>query len=696
VTFTERYKQYSQSRPWRARVLVVFLSLIIALSLVRISLPFVISYSATSWLESEGVNANIGGIEISLIGGSFSIIDAAGKNHEGKGFTLGRLDIAWQWQPLFNRTIIVDTIEISSLSLDLLLYDNGAMNIAGLAIKKTGDEIQAGAAESATTAPWDIVLKSIVFSDINPCLQNFDSGLKLVVDYCGKLAKFDWQGDISFKPSSQLPTTDLPLYVKGTLGINDITLHNNHLKRDLLNVDTIAVNQIDIETSANININNIGITKLAALHQAAPTSVNDRYLLAFDNLNITPLNFRQSRQLSIGTIDLQGTSVYLAINDAGEMNFKAWVPDVQKGPSGSEQEEPGVISDPFVFALEEFKFTTRQHIIFVDNSLKEHFTADIHDIDLRLEQFNTAAPEKSSHIVLGLAIGKHGRFKLDSNVSDFTGRPVINGAGEIAGFDLKMFAPLTKQYIGHNIKSGQLDVDLKIKVDKGIIDSKMGLALHQLELKTLSKEEAEKINSEFGLPLNSSLSLLRDKNNTISLDIPVTGDIENPEFNPRDAIVTATSKAISTAVIHYYTPFGLILAAGALFDLATALRFDPVLFEAGKSELTSAHEEQLGKLASLMIERPGIHLTLCGISNSADIATLFPELLQDIDTSRKQQIDTVPVSDQTLAVLKQLAESRSSNVKNYIVGEKGAAASRLIECDPEYSAAEISGVNISI
>ena len=695
MNYKQQFKIFSHSRPWSARLILLLISLILLLSIIRLSLPFVISYGAISWFETQNVKASISNIDISLTDGIFSIINFSGEDNKQNGFSIDRIKLAWQWRPLLDHQVIIDSIEIRSLTTDAELYENGDMKIAGIVIKAANDETPAKQAEQAGATPWDITLNSIVFSEIDLCLQQFAENEKLIVDYCGQLAEFNWSGDISFKPSVNLDPSVIPLYIEGTLAINEIALHNNQLKLDLLNIGSIDINDINIKTPGDININNIDINRFSILQRSGKTSLDDSHVFGFNQLNITPLNLDQLNSLNLGTIKLTGSQTYLAINKKGEMDFKQWIPGDKDKQAANKKQQPNNRPEPFNIRFDEFLINTDKHIFFTDNSLKEPFTADIHDINLSFKQFNTDDAKQTSHILLALAIGKHGSLKLDADVNDLSGRPGIKGKGEISGLDLRMLAPLTRQHIGHNIKSGQLDVDLKLNVDKGIIDSNMGLALHQFVLTTLSKEEAEKLNSEFGLPLNTSLSLLRNKDNTIRLDIPVTGDIDSPEFNPRDAIVTASSKAITAAVLHYYTPFGLVFAAGSLFDLATALNFEPVIFEAGESELDSSGIEQLDKLASLLNERPGIHLTLCGLSNNLDKLKLFPAVVDDAN-SQEEQAKTKPVADENLIILKKLAESRSSNIKNYLVESKGADAARLIECSPEYIPDEIPGVKINI
>ena len=88
MTFKEQYKIFSHNHPWRKWLLIVFLFIILLLALIRISLPFTINYSAISWLKSQGVTANIGDIDISLVDGTFFITNISGKNKNDKGFSV--------------------------------------------------------------------------------------------------------------------------------------------------------------------------------------------------------------------------------------------------------------------------------------------------------------------------------------------------------------------------------------------------------------------------------------------------------------------------------------------------------------------------------------------------------------------------------------------------------------------------------
>jgi len=705
MSIIDQYKTISASRPWTAKILLTLLVIIVLLVLIRVALPLAIKLGATSWLEANNIKADIGEIEISLYDGSFALGSVSGKNDEGRGFSLGRFAIKWQWSPLFDKRVVIDSIDVSDLRLDAVFYKHG-MNIAGLEIKPAGEaeqELQNSVpADQAQGKPWDVAIKTIALSSIEICAQQFSEGAQPFIDYCASLAGFDWKGGIDFKASEQDRTSDTsPLYIAGTLGLRGIALNNRLLKRSLLAVDAISIDGVDVETFQNVSIDKITVNHLSALQRKPDTISDDAPVVGFDDLVVQPLKLAQLNDLTMGVVTLAGVRAYIHIDKGGHTDIAQWIPASSEKPAENATGKKAIGSEerPFSYSLDKFISKDNRHILFVDDSLRERFAVDVHSVDVAFGKLDSKVPDNPSHLNLSMIIDKHGSFKMDTDLMPLAEKPSLKGKGEIVGLDLRIFAPFTRQYIGHNIRSGQLDADLTLDVDKGIINSNMSFTLNQFELIALSKKEADKLDSEFGFPLNASLSLLRDRDNSIHLDIPVTGDVDNPEFKPNDAIVKATSKAITAAVLHYYTPFGLVFGVTSLFDLATALHFEPAVYEAGKTELTPAHEEQLDKLATLMSERPGIHLTLCGISNNADFEKVFPaaENPQQEGDDKVKQAQPKPVSETQLVELEKIAAARSANVKDYLVNEKKIDASRLIECAPEFKGDnKVAGVEISI
>ena len=308
-------------------------------------------------------------------------------------------------------------------------------------------------------------------------------------------------------------------------------------------------------------------------------------------------------------------------------------------------------------------------------------------------------PKSNSPFNFSAKTFRHGTIDIKGTVKPFSDKLSLDANGDLKGFDLRVATPATKKAIGHIIKSGQLDAKLKLFAKEGVLDSNISLSLYQFHIESTSKEAADELDAKFGMPLNQTLVMLRDKDDSIHLDIPVTGDVNNPEFDPMDAIIKATTKAATVTLITFYTPYGLLYAGGnVLFDLATALNFDPLEFDPGNAKLSGKNKEQLDKLAKLLTEKPQVHLTLCGATNQADLFKLFPDLKPETKDGKKVEEKGIVLSKTHKDKLKKLATERQQNSKNHLIDSAKITHDRLILCEPEIKAEKdtLSGVQINI
>ena len=197
------------------------------------------------------------------------------------------------------------------------------------------------------------------------------------------------------------------------------------------------------------------------------------------------------------------------------------------------------------------------------------------------------------------------------------------------------------------------------------------------------------MNARFGFPLNTSLSLIKDKNGTIELNNSVTGDLDNPNFDPARIVIQAVATGITEAVLSFYTGFGLISLDNGKLSLGGSLKFKPIAFEPGKGKMTSEGIADLDKIADLMSERPSVHVTLCAYSNTTD-RTLV------VARTSKIGAEDIELNEDQLAKLDELAQLRESTIKDYLA-ERKISQSRLIQCKSEHAEGDgLSGVDISI
>ena len=229
-----------------------------------------------------------------------------------------------------------------------------------------------------------------------------------------------------------------------------------------------------------------------------------------------------------------------------------------------------------------------------------------------------------------------------------------------------------------------MDVDFEVEINNGQIDSNFALLLKKFELGKLQQHEQSAANNELGVPLPVALNLLRDNNDNIELSIPINGDLNKPDFSLSSVISTVTFKALKTAVIYTYSPLGMLSMASGLVDLATALRFKPLVFAPGKLELDDTAKAQLDKAGQVLGKKSKVDLVLCANATLQDLP-----VVSIVDGKGKTVI--VPhkggaqaISDTQRKILLDTARKRHRAAQAYLVDTYGIAAHRLLLCNVKF------------
>jgi len=199
---------------------------------------------------------------------------------------------------------------------------------------------------------------------------------------------------------------------------------------------------------------------------------------------------------------------------------------------------------------------------------------------------------------------------------------------KINDMDLLPFGPYSGRYAGYQLRKGSLSLDLEYHVRGRKLDSENRIVVDQLSLgKKVESAEATK------LPVKLGVAILKDRNGVIELDVPIEGDLDDPEFRlgrviGRTIMVTLT-KMLSS-------PFSLLgaIAGGTGEELST---FD---FVPGSASIQPAATNGLQKLAKALYERPGLEVEIQGsVSAESDgLAIRKQKLTRHLQQLRWQEL----------------------------------------------------------
>ena len=214
----------------------------------------------------------------------------------------------------------------------------------------------------------------------------------------------------------------------------------------------------------------------------------------------------------------------------------------------------------------------------------------------------------------------------------------------LMNLDMTQLTPYTAKYIAYPVSTGMLSADVAVSLRGKLLSTNNVLDIYQFEV-------GEKVDSPdaANIPIGLGLALLRDTNGNIRLDIPVEGNVDDPQFRMGRVIGSAIINILVKAVT---SPFALI---GAIFGGSEDMNI--LEFEPGMAIPKDSSTAKLESVSKAMASRPGIKLEISGFTSPEDIPALkvkkfdrmvaMPKFLDlESDGEAPASIDEVVISEE--------------------------------------------------
>jgi hypothetical protein len=215
--------------------------------------------------------------------------------------------------------------------------------------------------------------------------------------------------------------------------------------------------------------------------------------------------------------------------------------------------------------------------------------------------------ENKADVLLKGIVGRNIPMEIKGEINPLIEKPYLDLTVGLRGVDLSPFTPYSGKYLGYQLEKGQLSLDLAYKV----VDNKL-TARNKVMLDQLTLGDTVKSPAATKLPIKLALALLKDRQGNIDLDLPMTGDLDDPEFSLGGIMLKMFVNLIAKVVS---SPFAVV---GALFGGGEELAY--LDYEPGQSRI---YEESFGKLdtlAKILSERPGLNMEIQGqVNRNVDI-----------------------------------------------------------------------------
>ncbi len=466
-------------------------------------------------------------------------------------------------------------------------------------------------------------------------------------------SQVDWSAvdaSLSGRLAGEQTTIATDLRVKAPL------LYSPELPNGPLKLSNVSAKGLNVGPSTRFNVLRLeGLELPARLPETA---------LKIAAIDLNDGAFAEPQGVSIGAIVIDGLQTGVVRNKAGEWlhvmsGGKAAAARPAAGKVAGKEKAPG---GDVAWKIGSLRVTGDSHL-----STADYLNPDMSKPRFRIERLKVGAlaskqPDRDTPFEIALRPDKYSEFRIDGVVRPLAKNLYLKADGHLHGFGLPTVNGLIANDLGHRFLKGQLDDDFTITIDKNRLDMGNKLSLAQVNVEEISGKE--------GPPLGTAIALLEDRDGNIKLEVPVNGDLGDPDFRVLGALNPIIMKAVAGTAALAIQPLGSVLLVGSLLaNQALKVTFEPALFDPGSTELNSGAKTYLGQLAGKLKEKPKLAVRVCGV-------------VAETERSKDKKGNYLDKPEDLLAV----AQQRADAARAYLTGQ-GAGSKQLRVCRPSLDAA---------
>lgn len=238
---------------------------------------------------------------------------------------------------------------------------------------------------------------------------------------------------------------------------------------------------------------------------------------------------------------------------------------------------------------------------FIDRSLSPNAALLLEKLQGRYEKLSTD-PAAVSTVDFSGWVGGLAPLSIKGRAMPFRTDQDTDVTVKVDGSDLGDFDPYVRKYIGRTVQKGKLVLDAHVSIQHRGLDALAKVKLDQFYL-------GDKVDSPDAthLPVKLALALLRDRKGIIEFDLPVQGNLDDPDIKYGRIVWSAVLNVLGKVAA---SPFTLL---GKAFGSGEDLSF--VAFVPGTDQLMPEAHKKLEALAKSLQERPDLQMDVEGAAD---------------------------------------------------------------------------------
>ncbi|PYM94835.1 MAG: hypothetical protein DME04_06730 [Candidatus Rokuibacteriota bacterium] len=342
---------------------------------------------------------------------------------------------------------------------------------------------------------------------------------------------------------------------------------------------------------------------------------------------------------------------------------------------------------------------------FLDRTTTPAFSETLSRLEVTVEGLSST-PGRRAKIATQAVVGGASAFVLQGEIAPL-GDLYADMSGELRDFELTSVNPYADAAIAWFMKTGRLAAKVQLKIEKTQLTAENEIDVRNLTV--APSREGDEVKKRIGLPLGMIVALITDSDNSIKVNVPLSGELSQLRAGLGDAIWVAVRNALVNVISAPFKGIGRLFKGKG--DTVDDLKVDPVTFAAGSAEVAPEMDQHLTQVADFLRRAPMIKLALTSVAAPRDGESLRVQELtlkiQRVQLERRANFNAAVAAvfkerlpgvappksaDEQLAVLHQrepfpqvrvteLLTRRLAAVRDALTTREGIPAARLLPGD---------------
>lgn len=235
-------------------------------------------------------------------------------------------------------------------------------------------------------------------------------------------------------------------------------------------------------------------------------------------------------------------------------------------------------------------------VSFIDRHLPSTFATTMYDLGGRISGL-ASAENMQADVDLRGQLENSSPLTITGKINPLSRDLFADLTISFKDIDLSPMTPYSGTYLGYAIDKGKLYLDLNYNIEHQQIEADNKVMIDQFTFgDSVDSDEAT------SLPVALAISLLKDRNDEIHLDIPISGNLNDPDFSLAGTIFTVLRNLLVKAAT---SPFALLSSMVGGGEDVSSLHF-----ALGRAIISDDQGHILQNLGDILTNRPSLILEI--------------------------------------------------------------------------------------